>query len=63
MKKHFLNFALITLVAAGVVSCKDGAKEAETTEAQEVAEAAPVAEDDGCYFYSHVLTLQLIFHW
>ena len=45
MKKHFLNFALITLVAAGVVSCKDGAKQAETTEAQEVAEAAPVAED------------------
>ena len=42
MKKIFLNIAFIALVTFTVTSCKN-TNEAETSEAQEVPEAAPVA--------------------
>jgi len=39
MKQKFLKITLALFIVGGLSSCKDGAKEAETTEAQEVAEA------------------------
>lgn len=44
MKKIFLNIALLAFVAIATISCKNN-NEAETTESQEVAEAAPVASE------------------
>ncbi|MAN60047.1 MAG: lipid-binding protein [Flavobacteriaceae bacterium] len=45
MKKTFTTIALAAFVATGMVSCKDSTKEAETTEAQEVAAASEIAEN------------------
>lgn len=42
MKNVFLNFALIAFVGLATISCKD-TKEADTKEAQEVADATPVS--------------------
>jgi polyisoprenoid-binding protein YceI len=44
MKKIFLNIALFALVGFATISCKNNT-EAETTDAQEVAEAAAVATE------------------
>lgn len=50
-----ISFAL--LMAFGVTACKDAAKEAETTEAQEVVEAAPTAVS------YRVDTEKTVIHW
>ncbi|HAT65926.1 MAG TPA: lipid-binding protein, partial [Flavobacteriaceae bacterium] len=42
MKKIMLNIALFAFIGIATISCKNN-NEAETTQAQEVAEAAPVA--------------------
>lgn len=44
MKKVVLNIALVAFVGLATISCKNN-NEAETTETQEVAEAAPVATE------------------
>ncbi|MCT8338486.1 YceI family protein [Luteirhabdus pelagi] len=43
MRKTIKHLALALIIATGAVSCKEGAKEAETSEAQEAAEASDMA--------------------